>query len=210
MTRKVSAILFDLDGVLVDATEWHYEALNRALGLFGFGISRHEHLSHYNGLPTCKKLQMLTAEAGLPPSLHDTIRKLKQVWTKTEILTKCRPTFEKEYLLSRLRQEGFRLAVCSNAIRETVHLMLERALLVPYLDLTLTNEDVVDPKPSPAIYQKAMQMMDVLPEETVIVEDAPHGIRAARATGAHVCAVQGFHEVDYVRVREFIDAVPVT
>ena len=49
---RISCVLFDLDGVLVDATEWHYEALNRALRLFGFDITRYEHLSSYNGLPT--------------------------------------------------------------------------------------------------------------------------------------------------------------
>ena len=53
---RISAILFDLDGVLIDATEWHYEALNRGLRLFGFDITRYEHLADYNGLPTRKKL----------------------------------------------------------------------------------------------------------------------------------------------------------
>lgn len=50
--NRVEAILFDLDGVLIDATEWHYEVLNRALGHFGFEIIRYEHLTTYNGLPT--------------------------------------------------------------------------------------------------------------------------------------------------------------
>jgi beta-phosphoglucomutase-like phosphatase (HAD superfamily) len=59
---KIKAIIFDLDGVLVDATEWHYEALNRALGLFGYTIARYEHLTTYNGLPTRKKLEMLRRE----------------------------------------------------------------------------------------------------------------------------------------------------
>src|SRR5216684_3361292 len=76
--KQVGAILFDLDGVLVDATEWHYEALNRALALFGFTISRYEHLSSYNGLPTLKKLEMLTIEKGLPKQLHSMISRLKQ------------------------------------------------------------------------------------------------------------------------------------
>ncbi len=86
MTR-ISCVLFDLDGVLVDATEWHYEALNRALALFGFDITRYEHLSDYNGLPTRKKLQMLSVEKGLPAALHNTLSRLKQVYTRDEILT---------------------------------------------------------------------------------------------------------------------------
>ena len=56
----IEAVVFDMDGVLIDAKEWHYHALNRALELFGFTISRAEHLSTFDGLPTSKKLEMLT------------------------------------------------------------------------------------------------------------------------------------------------------
>ena len=84
MTR-ISVVLFDLDGVLVDATEWHYEALNRALRLFGFDISRYEHLSAYNGLPTRKKLRHAERReraAGRHPQM---LNRLKQVYTRDEI-----------------------------------------------------------------------------------------------------------------------------
>ncbi|MDS1346373.1 HAD hydrolase-like protein [Planktothrix agardhii] len=82
---KISAILFDMDGVLVDATEWHYQALNRALHLFGFNISRYQHLSTYNGLPTRKKLEVLTVEQSLPLGLHEIICKLKQIYTNRHL-----------------------------------------------------------------------------------------------------------------------------
>ncbi len=204
MTR-ISCVLFDLDGVLVDATEWHYEALNRALGLFGFDITRYEHLSGYNGLPTRKKLEMLTVEKGLPAPIHDMLNRLKQVYTRDEIHTKCRPVFEKEYMLSRLRQEGYRLAVCSNSIRESLELMIRQSGLDRYLEFMASNEDVSKPKPDPEIYLHAIARMSVAPAEVLIVEDAPHGVEAARASGAHVCQVTGFGDVDYFRVRAAID-----
>jgi beta-phosphoglucomutase len=61
-TNKIKAVIFDMDGVLIDAKEWHYEALNRSLSNFGYSISRYEHLVTYDGLPTKKKLEMLTLE----------------------------------------------------------------------------------------------------------------------------------------------------
>ncbi len=67
----IRAVMFDMDGVLIDAREWHYEALNRALGLLGFTINRYDHLSSYDGLPTRRKLEMLSIERGLPRGLHD-------------------------------------------------------------------------------------------------------------------------------------------
>ncbi len=205
----IKAVLFDLDGVLIDATEWHYKALNRALGLFGFSIARYDHVTTYNGLPTRRKLEMLTVERGLPGSLHGLINNVKQVYTREEILAGCWPTFEKEYMMSRLRQEGVRLAVCSNAIRESVELMLSRAGLLPYVEFVLSNEDVSTPKPSPAIYELALARLGVQPHEVLIVEDAPHGVQAARRSGAHVCEVSGYSEVDYWRVRKAIDAAEV-
>jgi beta-phosphoglucomutase len=201
----IRAVLFDLDGVLVDATEWHYHALNRALGLFGFDITRYEHLSSYNGLPTRKKLEMLSVEKGLPVPMHALVNRLKQVYTRDEILTKCRPVFEKEYMLHRLKREGYRLACCSNSIRETLELMIRQSGVEWCFEFLMSNEDVSTPKPNPEVYLTAMTRLGVAPEEVVIVEDAPHGLEAARRSGAHVCQVSGFGEVDYLRVRAAID-----
>lgn len=202
---SVKAVLFDLDGVLVDATEWHYVALNRALGLFGFEISRYEHLSSYNGLPTKKKLKMLSVEKGLPETIHDLLNRLKQIYTRDEILTKCRPVFEKEYMLHRLHRDGYRLACCSNSIRETLELMLRESGILECFEFIISNQDVSKPKPDPEIYVNAIARMGLSPAEVVIVEDAPHGIEAARRSGAHVCQVRGFGDVDYFRIRTAID-----
>jgi beta-phosphoglucomutase len=202
---KIAAVIFDLDGVLIDATEWHYEALNRALGLFGFAITRYEHLTVYNGLPTRKKLEMLSVEKGLPRSLHDLIARAKQAYTRDEIQTKCRPTFEKEYMLSRLRREGYRLAVCSNAVRESVELMLRHAGALDYFEFVMGNEDARASKPDPAPYLVAMERLGVRPDATVVVEDSAYGVEAARRAGAWICQVAGPAEVDYRRVRAAID-----
>ncbi len=204
---KIKAVLFDLDGVLVDATEWHFEALNRALKLFGYSISRYEHLTSYNGLPTRKKLEMLSIEKKLPRGLHSMLNRIKQKYTREEILTRCTPIFEKEFMISQLKRDGYKLAVCSNSVRESVGLMLQASGLDAAFDAVLNNEDVSMPKPDPEIYLKACSQMGVVPEETVIVEDSPYGIESARGSGAHVCVVNGFEDVDYYRIRDFISEV---
>ena len=204
---KIRAVLFDLDGVLVDATEWHYEALNRALGLFGYTISRYEHLTTYNGLPTRKKLEMLSVEKALPRGLHDIIAKTKQKYTREEIMRNCTPVFEKEFMIRQLKRDGYKLACCSNAVRESVERMLLASGIVEQFDFLISNEDVTKPKPDPEMYLRTFAQLGVAPAECVIVEDAEHGVEAARKTGAHVCRVTGFPEVDYDRIRHFIDSV---
>ena len=150
--KGIRAILFDLDGVLVDATEWHYEALNRALALFGYTISRYEHLTTYNGLPTRKKLEMLSVEKNLPRGLHSMISQIKQKYTREEILQKCTPAFEKELMIRQLKRDGYKLAVCSNAVRESVERMLLASGLLEQFDFLVSNEDVSHPKPDPEMY----------------------------------------------------------
>jgi len=204
---QIRAVLFDLDGVLVDATEWHYEALNRALGLFGYTISRYEHLTTYNGLPTKRKLEMLSVEKSLPRGLHSIISRIKQKYTREEILRNCTPVFEKEFMIRQLKREGYLLAVCSNAVRESVERMLLASGIVEQFDYLISNEDVTKPKPDPEMYLKACAHLGVEPSQCVIVEDAEHGLEAARRAGANVCQVSGFGEVDYDRIHRFIQSV---
>ncbi len=196
----IKAVIFDMDGVLIDAKDWHYEALNKALALFGFSISRYDHLVTYDGLPTKKKLEMLTLERGLPKGLHHFINELKQIYTMEMIYQKCKPIFYHEYALSRLKSEGYRLAVASNSIRQTVELMMQKSNLIRYLDLLLSNEDVQNPKPDPEIYNTAISRLGLLPQECLIVEDNQNGIKAARASGAHVMIVSSVEEVNYPNI----------
>src|SRR2546422_8444783 len=58
LRSMIKAVLFDMDGVLIDAKEWHYESLNRALDLFGMAIDRDAHLATFDGLPTRRKLEI--------------------------------------------------------------------------------------------------------------------------------------------------------
>jgi beta-phosphoglucomutase len=198
---EIKAIIFDMDGVLIDAKDWHYEALNKALALFGFSISRYDHLVTYDGLPTKKKLEMLTLERGLPKGLHHFINELKQIYTMEMIFQKCKPVFYHEYALSRLKAEGYRLAVASNSIRQTVELMMEKSNLARYMDLMLSNQDVSKPKPDPEIYNTAIARLGLKPEECLIVEDNQNGIKAAQASGANVMIVNSVEDVNYTNIK---------
>lgn len=203
----IKAVIFDMDGVLIDAKEWHYEALNMALGKFGYLISRHDHLVTYDGLPTRTKLEMLTMQEGLPQSLHSFLNQLKQRYTLQLTAERCAPTFAHQYALSRLSHEGFKIAVASNSVRGTVESMMNKSQLMPYLDFYLSNEDVQQGKPSPEIYSKAISLLDLDPRECVIVEDNPHGIAAAKASGAHVLEVSTVSEVNYWNIQKYIAMV---
>lgn len=201
---KIKAIVFDMDGVLIDAKDWHYEALNKALNLFGYEINRYDHLVTYDGLPTSKKLEMLSLEKGLPHNLHAFINDMKQLYTVDTIHALCRPTFFHEYALSKLKAEGYHLAVASNSTRNTVQLMMEKSNLLPYLDFFLSNQDVTRSKPDPEIYTAAIERLNLRPEECMVVEDNHNGIQAAKAAGAYVMQIETVYDANYENIKKHV------
>lgn len=200
----IRGIVFDMDGVLIEAKDWHYDALNKALKLFGFQISRFDHLTTYDGLPTRRKLEMLSIERGLPVELHAFINEMKQIYTMEIVYTQCKPRFVHEYALSKLKAMGYKLGLASNSIKTTIEVMMQKSRLDQYLDVQLSAEDVAKGKPDPDIYIRAMERLGVKPSECLIVEDNENGILAARASGAHVLVVK---EVDDVNIENILNMI---
>lgn len=205
--KKIKSIMFDMDGVLIDAKDWHYEALNKALKLFGYEISRYEHLEIYDGLPTRVKLKMLTKEKGLPEGLHEFINSLKQQYTFDTAFNNCRPRFIHEFTLSKLHADGYKIAVCTNSVRKSTLMMLEKAALLKYIDLVVSNEDIKKPKPDPEMYITAAKKFKSLPKECLVIEDNEHGIKAAKAFGGNLIVVHSSSEVTYENIKDRINQI---
>lgn len=208
--NKLKAVIFDMDGVLIDAKEWHYDALNKALELFGNNISRYDHLVTYDGLPTRKKLEMLSKEKSLPHKLHDLINFMKQKYTLEIAYSKCKPVFHVEYAVNELKRRGYRLSVASNSVKKTIEFMLEKANILEKFEFYLSNQDVVEGKPNPEIYNTAIRMMNLLPTECLIVEDNEHGLKAAKESGAWVLKVSNFEDVNFDNIYSRIEEINST
>lgn len=205
----VKLIIFDLDGVLVDARELHYEALNRALGDIDkkYVINRKEHLSTYDGRTTSKKLNLLTELKGLPEEMHETVWREKQRKTIQIIKNDMSHDTRMISILKSFKDEGYMVCVASNSIRETVKMMLLKKGLLEHVEFFLSNQDVINPKPNPEIYMRCMIKAGISPSETLIVEDSHVGRRAAIESGAHLCGVTDCDDVTYRKVKDKIDSL---
>ncbi len=190
-------VIFDLDGVLIDSRELHYDALNDALRKIGaeYVITREEHLSKYDGLNTTRKLKMLTEQKGLPVSAYDKVWSDKQKATFNLVRGFC-----KEYMLQtifrQIKARGYKIAIASNSIRETVKLSLLSIGVMDEVDYFVSNEDVTRTKPYPEMYWKCMTALNALPKNTIIVEDSHIGRQGALDSGAHLLAVENAKEVN--------------
>ena len=203
--EKIKLVIFDLDGVLVEAKNLHYEALNKALGE-KYSISWKEHLSKYDGLKTNQKLEMLTQVKGLPVELHSQIWEKKQKFTLEE-LRNLKPDGVLLSVMNALVDGGYKIAVCSNSIRKTVLTVLSKLGLMEFMDYIISNEDVQNSKPHPEMYWRAISKMGCLPEETLIVEDSPYGLLAASRSKAHILRVKNPSEVTPTNVFRRIEEI---
>lgn len=198
-------VIFDLDGVLLDSRELHYHAMNVALMEQDpkYVITREEHLSTYDGLPTKVKLKFLSENKGLPANLYDKIWKDKQEAT-IELLTKLSKDDKLIHICKSLKEHGFLIAVASNSIRNTVKTVLLRLGIMEYVDYYQTNEDVKRPKPYPEMYWNCMNALNAIPSTTVIVEDSHIGRQGAIDSGAKLLPVEDAHDVTWEKIEKVI------
>lgn len=190
------AVLFDLDGVLVDACDWHYEALNRALKqVSNYEISREDHTTTYNGLPTKRKLKMLADVGVIRESDMDRISDLKQELTVGVIEDFCIHSISKVVMMKMLKDAGYKIGCVTNSIKMTATLMLEKTGILDYFDVVITNDQCNFNKPHPEPFIKALVELGSLPQDSIIVEDSPKGLEAARLTGCRVLEVKNATEV---------------
>ena len=199
-------IIFDLDGVLIDSRDMHYHALNLALQSAGknFVIGKDEHLSIYDGLPTSRKLEMLTERKGLPVSAHQQIWENKQRAT-IDIFSKLNPDSELIDYFKQLKSLGFYVAVASNSVRNTVKIVLLKLGVLEYVDYFVSNEDVARNKPFPEMYWKCMTACNAIPKNTVIYEDSHIGRQGALDSGAHLIAIENRYDLDQYKIDQAVE-----
>jgi beta-phosphoglucomutase-like phosphatase (HAD superfamily)/dTDP-glucose pyrophosphorylase len=185
-----NAFIFDLDGVLIDSKEIHFDALNLALSEIdsSYVISKEEQALTYEGLSTKAKLDILSYSKGLPKEFHNVIWEKKQIYS-----SKMFQVFNKDQglinLFKIIKSFNIKIGVASNAIRETVVGSLKSLGVYEFVDYALSNEDVSNPKPNPEIYKTMMSLLGSSEETTIIFEDSEIGQAAAKASLAKLFPV---------------------
>lgn len=179
----IQALLFAANGVLIDTHDLHTQALNDALAPYGFEISSEEASTCYRGLSTLEKLQLLTEQKGLDPRLHSDIRASKQAKTLKLIDRQVELDLQKIDLFTAAKEVGLKIAVCSNSSQSSLMATLQAMGIHFCVDICVGNDLGLAPKPAPAMYLHAAQMLGVPISRCAIVEQSKPGITAAKASG---------------------------
>lgn len=202
----IKLVCFDLDGVLVDSKPIHRNSLNQALlEVDEKYVITDDQREIFEALPTRRKLQMLTEQRGLPESFHKQIFDRKQNLTRSIIFKEIQRSAEKIDIMRELHKRSIKVAVCSNTIRDNLEHFLHKLGIFYFVDYMVSNQDVEHPKPHPEMYLKAMSVLAINKENTLIVEDSDVGMQAANASGAHTLKVENAEAVTVSKIIEAIN-----
>ena len=197
----INLIIFDLDGVLVDTKKNHYIALNEALKKFGIKktISYEDHLRKFDGLPTYEKLKILNKEGVLDVKLNKSVHKYKQIFTKKSLLKNVHYNKNIFEIFKKLSKK-VKIAIATNATKTTLDICINKLKIRKFIDFTISNENLKNPKPNPEIYLKVFIKFGFYPKNVLIIEDSFVGREAAISSGANLLAIKHLKEVNYKNI----------
>ena len=207
--HPIKAILFDLDGVLVNTRVLHFETFRDALQSVvpTKVLSWVDHEKEFDGLSTRLKIQKCIEKGWIQEHHGQELFQVKQRLTLERLPLTVKPRECLKLMLITLNNQGFRLFCCSNSVTATVIETLELLGIRQFFEAIYSNEHVQHPKPSPEIYQLAMKQCYLNREECLIVEDSHVGRTAAYAAGAHVLEVEDADDVTLSLMREALYSI---
>lgn len=180
-------VLFDFDGVIADTEESNVKYLGKALAVFGVVITPEEQ-AQLVGMNDPRILEKMLRRARPPVTLEQLLEERQRQGNTYEDDPDLAPTPGVIEFLHRLRAAGKGIALVSSTSARLILVALNRLGLTGFFDVIICGDMVSEKKPSPECYRKAMALLRARPEECVIVEDSPVGIRAGKAAGAVVAA----------------------
>ncbi|RJS82417.1 HAD family phosphatase [Methanophagales archaeon] len=200
----IKAIIFDLDGVLLDSVERDMAITIRVFNEFGYSITRSDE-EHIIGWHPADRISFFAKKFNIPEQEQRLIvehekRLYRELWDST---SKLLPGVKQT--LDILKDKGHILAIATTSTRDSVSKFIRKFRLHGYFTLILAREDVCSRKPDPDIYIKARDKLGYSTEEIIVVEDTEIGVSAAKSAGLTCVAVpnkytksQDFSLADYV------------
>lgn len=193
LLKEIDAVIFDLDGSLVDSMWMWHEIDVEYLGRFGLevpdGLQR-----EIEGFSFSETAQYFKEKFSIPDSIEEIKRTWNEMaWDKYMNEVPLKPG-AKEFL-SLCRKKGIKLGIATSNSRELVTNVADVHGLHDYFSCIMTGCDVGKGKPAPDIYLAVADALGVLPKRCLVFEDIIPGIQAGKAAGMKVCAVEDFYSV---------------
>jgi len=184
------AVLWDMDGTLVDSADYHWQAWRDTMAREGHSITHDQFLATFGQRNDSILRQWLGARA--TSELIERVGDAKEALYRQHVVQQgVEPLPGVSQWVRRLNQQGWRQAIASAAPRENVKTILKALHTADCFEAIVAAEDVHRGKPDPEVFLVAAAKLNVPPSHCIVVEDALHGIEAARAAGMKSIGVTG-------------------
>ena len=193
--RKPEAVIFDMDGVLIDSEPIHIEIENKLYAKLGINVSEEVHRSYlgasneymYTDLKSRYQLgQTVTELMAFDEDFRsEYFRNLDHLSANEGVIS----------LLHEIRAAGIKLAVATSSSPDIVNILLKKCKIESFFDAIVTTSEAGKSKPSPDVYLCAARKIAVLPQNCIVFEDSPHGLSAAKSAGMFCIAIQTDNEI---------------
>lgn len=189
--KKVKAVIFDMDGVLVDTEPFHIQTEKRMFRKMNLDISDEEHAG-YMSTATDVMWKQIIGKRNLPLDVAEmTELTISEGLPYFYSLEKIDPMPGLVNLLEKLKEKKIPMTVASSSDPETIRVILEKSGLRKYFLHTVSSSEVGKSKPEPDVFLHAAKLLGVEPENCVVFEDSKNGIKAAKAAGMFCIAYSG-------------------
>ena len=192
----LKAILFDLDGTLVNSDPLHYLTWAKVLEIYQLTIDHRFYQTRISGRTNIEIVGDLFPDF----SDKDIVKMvdLKELKFR-ELAIDLQPLPGLIEFLDWVNQQGFKTGLVTNAPRENTDFILEILNLSDYFDSVVLSDEIGIGKPDPAPYQYCLDQLNILPEEAITFEDSPSGIRSAIAAGIKTIGVASTHDTNSLK-----------
>jgi beta-phosphoglucomutase family hydrolase len=189
--RKIKAVIFDMDGVLVDSEPFHVQNEKMMFKKLGLDISDEEHAG-YMGTATDVMWEQIIRNKKLSLDVAEiTAKTIQQEIPFFQSLDKIEPMPGLLVLLEKLKEKKIPMAVASSSDAKIISIILEKSGLKGYFDFAVSSSEVGKSKPEPDVFLHAAKLLGVSPEKCVVFEDSKNGIKAAKAASMYCIAYSG-------------------
>jgi len=187
MASTYKAVLFDMDGVVVDSMPYHYRAWRKVFRSLGIRLDKMD-IYKREGEQGIRSIAAILAEHGmqLSPEQMDDLLQRKEAIFKGMAAHRLFPGVES--LVCDLKGEGRLIGLVTGTSRGEIDYVLP-GNLIHFFDMVVTGDSVERGKPAPDPYLKAIEGLNISPSEAVVIENAPYGIQSAKEAGAFCIAV---------------------
>jgi beta-phosphoglucomutase family hydrolase len=180
--KYMKAVIFDMDGVLVDSQPYHFKADIDTMAEYGV-IKGQKFYESFAGTLTADRMRTLKEMFGLDVPVEEmTIKRENMI---LDIMGKedIKPVSGIPEFLRSIKEKGLTTAVASSSDYKLINLILDRLKIAKYFDSVTSGSDVKRGKPSPDVFLLAAERIGIEPAECLVVEDSENGVKAAKAAG---------------------------